>query len=179
MTSWSTLWPEHGRGVAPLQTWLDRLARLIAALGGVAVFGVALTVTVSVLMRNFGLRGVRGDFELVEMSCAFAAGFFLPLCQLNKGHVVVDLFTGWLPPSVNRQIDTVWQLLFACGWFALSYFTLHGLIEIKAYGDRTMLMSIPLWWAYVPAVVGMSLSGLIAFSQVFLLRNDTSAFVER
>ncbi|MEJ8473283.1 TRAP transporter small permease [Roseibium algae] len=179
MSVWSSLWPEQGGGIAPLQVWFERLSRVSAAAGGAVIFGVALTVAVSVVMRNVGLRGVRGDFELVEMSCAFAAGFFLPLCQLNKGHVMVDLFTGWLPVEANRQIDAFWTLLFAVGWLLLSYFTLHGLFEIKDYGDRTMLLSLPLWWAFVPAVVGTALSGLIAIAQVFLLRGLASTSVGR
>lgn len=92
-----TIWPAHQAGEPAVLVWTDRLARVLAGIGGVVIFTVALTVTASVIMRNMGLRGIRGDFELVEMSCAFAAGLFLPLCQLNRGHVSVDLFTNWLP----------------------------------------------------------------------------------
>lgn len=148
--------------------WLERLARVSAAAGGAVIFAVALTVTVSVVMRNAGLRGIGGDFELVEMSCAFAAGLFLPLCQMQKGHVFVDLFTTWLPRRLTAGIDWIWLLVFAFGWAALCRFTLTGLLEIHAYDDRTMLLSIPIWWAYLPAVIGTGAACLIAFAQAFL-----------
>lgn len=157
-----------------MHIWMDRLARLLAALGGAVIFGVALTVTVSVVMRNLGLQGVRGDFELVEMSCAYAAGLFLPLCQLNRGHVMVDLFTNWLPTAARRGIDWVWLVLSAMIWAVLCYFTVHGLAEIRDYADRTMLLSIPVWWAYVPAVLGFGAASLIAFAQAFLLPNPAT-----
>lgn len=150
-------------------TWMDRLARILAALGGAVIFGVALTVTVSVAMRVLGLQGVRGDFELVEMSCAGAAGLFLPLCQLNRGHVMVDLFTNWLPRHVRTSIDWIWLIGFALAWAAVCFLTFRGLAEIRAYGDRTMLLSIPVWWAYVPAVLGTCAASLIAFAQALVL----------
>ncbi|WP_164738314.1 TRAP transporter small permease [Frigidibacter oleivorans] len=153
-------------------TWMDRLARILAALGGAVVFGVALTVTVSVVMRVLGLQGVRGDFELVEMSCVWAAGLFLPLCQLKRGHVMVDLFTNWLAYRVRAVIDWIWLIGFALAWAALCYFTVHGLAEIRAYGDQTMLLSIPVWWAYVPSVLGTGAASLIAFAQATLLPRE-------
>ncbi|QKV17288.1 TRAP transporter small permease [Oricola thermophila] len=141
----------------------------MAALGGIVIFSVAVAVMISVIMRNFGLRGLRGDFELVEMSCAFAAGLFLPLCQLTRGHVMVDLFTNWLPQGIRAGIDWIWLLCFALAWAALCYLTLQGLLQVRSYGDRTMLLAIPVWWSYAPAVLGFGAASLIALSQAFLL----------
>lgn len=178
MADWSSIWPEQRGGVPPLRVWLDRFARIAAAFGGAVIFGVALVVAVSVVMRNTGLRGVRGDFELVSMSCVFAAGLFLPLCQLTKNHVMVDLFTNWLPRRVTDGLDAFWLLLFAICWALLCYFTVHGMQEIYAYDDRSMLLRLPMWWAYVPAVIGTGVSSLIAFAQIFLLRDIASTPAE-
>lgn len=172
MAGWRTIWPEQGGGIPPLLTWMDRLARILAALGGAVIFGVALTVTVSVGMRVLGLQGVRGDFELVEMSCVWAAGLFLPLCQLKRGHVMVDLFTNWLVRRLRAAIDWIWLIGFAVAWAVVCFFTVHGLVEIRAYGDRTMLLSIPAWWAFVPAVLGTGAACIIAVAQAFLLPRD-------
>ena len=169
MTGWTALWPGQGGGTSPLLVWMDRLARILAALGGAVVFGVALAVTLSVVMRVAGLQGLRGDFEMVEMSCVAAAGLFLPLCQLNRGHVMVDLFTTWAPRRVQAGLDWIWLMGFALGWAAVCYLTFHGLLEIRAYGDRTMLLSIPVWWAYVPSVLGLGAASLIAFAQALVL----------
>ncbi len=168
MSGWSSIWPRQGGGHPPLYVWMDRLARMLAGFGGAVIFAVAVTVAISVVMRNVGLRGVRGDFELVEMSCAFAAGLFLPLCQFNRGHVMVDLFTNWLPLNIRAGIDWIWLFCFAVIWAVLCYFTIHGMMEIRGYGDRTMLLSMPVWWAFVPAVLGTGAASLIAFTQAFL-----------
>lgn len=174
MAGWASIWPEQGGGRPSLLTWMDRLARVLAAIGGAVILGVAITVAISVVKRTLGFQGVRGDFELVEMSCVYAAGLFLPLCQLNRGHVMVDLFTNWLPYRVRAGIDWIWLIGFALAWAALCYFTFRGLVEIREYGDRTMLLSIPTWWAFVPAVLGIGAASLIAFAQALLLPREAT-----
>lgn len=178
MSIWSTIWPRQGGGNAPLFVWLNRLARLSATIGGVVIFGVALTVSVSVVMRNIGIGGVRGDFEMVELSSVFAAGLFLPLCQLTRNHVMVDLFTAPLPRGIVAALDTLWLGLFAIGWALLCYFTAHGMMDIMAYGDRTMLLRLPVWWAYVPSIIGSGLSCLIALAQLFILKDAAASGAE-
>ena len=38
---------------------------------------------------------------------------FLPLTQARRGNIVVDTFTGWLPPRIQRAIDAFWDLVYA------------------------------------------------------------------
>ena len=156
----------------PLLIWLLRLATLSGAAGGAVILTVALIVSVSVVMRNVGLRGITGDFELVQMSCVYAAGLFLPLCQLNKGHVMVDLFTNWLPERIVARIDRFWTLIFALAWACLFFFMFRGMEEIRAYDDRSMLLKIPMWWGFIPSIVGTGLSSFIALAQTFVWRDD-------
>ncbi|MDQ2093331.1 TRAP transporter small permease [Rhodalgimonas zhirmunskyi] len=152
---------------APLLQILHRICIASAAIGGLVIFGAAFVVTYSISKSLLGFGAVRGEFELVELSCATCASLFLPLCQLNKGHVMVDVFTNWLPIVTIRSVDAVWTLLFAAGWAFLSWRILHGLLEIQGYGDRTMLLRAPVWWVYVPAVFGTGLSALVALVQGF------------
>ncbi|MBN9888184.1 TRAP transporter small permease [Salipiger abyssi] len=147
----------------PLSRILRGLSYTCAGLGGLVIFVSAIIVSASVLMRNLGFGGIRGDFELVELACAACASLFLPLCQLTKGHVMVDLFTGWLPPSVQRRMDGLWTLVFAFAWAFLAWRLSIGLEEMHSYGDRTMLLRAPIWWVYMPAILGTTLSAIIAF----------------
>ncbi|WP_138467828.1 TRAP transporter small permease [Poseidonocella sp. HB161398] len=154
--------PLEQGGHSPLFRGLHALATVSAGLGGAAIFGAALFVTVSVVLRSLGLGGIRGDFELVELVCAACASLFLPLCQITQGHVMVDLFTAWLPGRLQRRMDGLWMLLFAIGWGLVCWRLSHGLFEMLDYGDRTMLLKAPLWWVYVPGVFGTALAALIA-----------------
>ncbi|PRY87740.1 TRAP transporter small permease [Donghicola tyrosinivorans] len=155
---------EDWQGVnGPLFSILRPIAVASAAAGGVVIFAAAVLVTASVVMRNLGIGGIRGDFESVELACAACASLFLPLCQMNKGHVMVDLFTNWLPDGAQRRLDGIWTFIFALVWGLLCWRLTHGLSEIYSYGDKTMLLRVPVWLVYVPAVFGTGLSAIIAF----------------
>lgn len=149
----------------PLFRALRGICLVSAGFGGAVIFAASLTVTLSVVMRNLGLGGIRGDFELVELACAACASLFLPLCQFNKGHVMVDLFTLWLRPFTQRRIDGVWTLIFAFCWGFLTWRLMVGLEEMHSYGDRTMLLRAPIWWVYIPAIFGTGLSAIVALLQ--------------
>ncbi|WP_050980029.1 TRAP transporter small permease [Sinorhizobium sojae] len=137
----------------------------LAGLGGLVVLGAALMVTLSVASATLGLGAIRGEFELVELSCAACASLFLPLCQLARGHVMVDVFTNWLPGAANRTIDAIWTLVFGLAWGLLCWRLFQGMVEVRGYGDRTMLLSAPIWWVYIPAVLGTGLSAVVAALQ--------------
>ncbi|SFR13134.1 TRAP transporter small permease [Poseidonocella sedimentorum] len=160
--------PGHGTqgGGTPLHRSLHALCTALAGVGALIIFGSAVVVTGSVISSTLGFGAFRGEFELVELACAACASLFLPLCQLTKGHVMVDVFTGWLPGRANRAIDALWTAVFAAVWALLCWRLFHGLIELHGYGDRTMLLRAPVWWAYVPAVLGTGLSALVAVYMV-------------
>ncbi|PRX10833.1 TRAP transporter small permease [Martelella mediterranea] len=155
---------EHGNEGAhsPRFFWLYRICLVSAGLGGLAAFATALMVSFSVVARMTGFGGLRGDFEAVELVCAACASLFLPLCQFTKGHVMVDIFTDWMPKAGQRRLDGFWTLLFAAGWAIICWRLTHGLATIHAYGDRTMLLGFPVWMIYVPAVFGTGLSAFVA-----------------
>lgn len=152
-------------GHSPLTNFLRKIAVVCAGAGGLAIFSAALLVTYSVLMRTLGFSGVRGDFEAVELVCTACASLFLPLCQANRGHVMVDLFTNWMPERGKKRLDGVWMLIFAAAWGVLSWRLVHGLLDLQYYGDKTMLLRASIWWVYVPAVLGTGLSAIIALIQ--------------
>ncbi|MGR6429823.1 TRAP transporter small permease [Rhizobium sp. PAMB 3174] len=149
-----------------LSRTLRVLCTALAGLGGLVVLGASITVTLSVLGATFGFGAVRGEFELVEISCAACASLFLPLCQLSRGHVMVDVFTNWLPGPANRSIDALWTLIFALAWAFLCWELVQGMIDMRGYGDQTMLLRAPIWWVYWPAILGTGMSALVAAIQV-------------
>jgi len=146
----------------PRRSWLYRLCVVTAGAGGVAIFAAALMVTLSVVMRTLGFSGIRGDFEAVELVCAACASLFLPLCQYNKGHVMVDLFTLWMPARGQRRLDGLWTLIFAIAWGVICWRLCFGMAEMHDYGDKTMLLGFPVWLIYVPAIFGTGVAALVA-----------------
>lgn len=122
---------------------LGRLSGAIALLGGALAVGVGLLVSASVILRWWGLGGIPGDFELVQMLTAASVFCFLPLCQQRRGHVIVDAVSqGWRLP-LRRRVDGVWEIL-AAGVFVLMAWQLAGGAHgMSASGTNTMVLALP------------------------------------
>lgn len=153
---------------------------LLAILGGLVLYALAVTVTASVVMRAIGVGGITGDVELVKIACGYAACLFLPLCQFNKGHVTVDLFSNMFSLGFQKFLEIFWEIIFALFWLLLAWRLTLGGMEIYEYEDRTQLLEIPVWIVYAPAVLGTVLSAIVALILAYktLINNKIAARVE-
>jgi TRAP-type C4-dicarboxylate transport system permease small subunit len=142
---------------------LDRLARLLALLGGALAVALALLVSTSITLRAFGLGGVRGDFEFVQMGVALIVFAFMPWCQARRGNVMVDSFTSRLPPRMQAMLDALWEVVFA-GMMALIAWRLGaGALEAAKSATTTMVLLLPI----APAIAACA--GLAGFTALVAL----------
>ncbi|MFZ9555607.1 MAG: TRAP transporter small permease, partial [Limnohabitans sp.] len=72
---------------------LTILANLCAILAGVLMTVITLLTCVSLIGRNTTGWTIVGDFELTGVAAGAAIALFMPLCQLKRGHIIVDFFT--------------------------------------------------------------------------------------
>ena len=119
-----------------MTVFVDKIAKWTAIFGGLVLMGLILLAVVSIvgrsintlsflpgmveaipafsqLVETIGITGVSGDFEMIEAGVAFAIFSFLPYCQLHGGHASVDIFTSFLPRTVNRYIVAFWDVVLA------------------------------------------------------------------
>jgi TRAP-type C4-dicarboxylate transport system permease small subunit len=76
-----------------------------------------------------------------------------------------------LPGGVRRGLDRCWEFVFALAWAALGLRMLDGAIEVHANAQATMLLRVPGWLVYIPALLGVVLS-LLAAVQNTVSRTD-------
>ena len=115
--------------------------------------GVALLVCTSVASRWATSQGVNGDFEMVQIALALAVFCFLPLCQLHRGNVMVDTFTGWLPHRVQAGLDALWDLLFG-GFSAFIAWRLWlGASDAISSRTTSMVLALPVGYAIAACAV--------------------------
>ncbi len=132
--------------------FIDRVAAGIAVVGGLLSLAIGATVTASVAGRNLRDEGIPGDFEYVQMGTALAVFAFLPLCQIQRGNIVVDTFSSAWPWRLRNAVDALWDLVYAGIMGLLAYTLLLGTLDQKASGSATMVMGIPIW----PAILACS-----------------------
>ncbi len=141
---------------------LHGVAHGLAVAGGLITLFIALFVTISVLMRWTTGFGIRGDFELVQISTAVAIFAFMPLCQWQRGNIFVDTFTTWLPESISRFVDALWDLVYAGFAGLIGWRLLVGAFESRESGTNSMVLQLPQWPAILVAASLMMVLGLVA-----------------
>lgn len=167
-----------------MQTFVERLARLFALLGGVTLTFLILLICASVLGRSLndilysdvlqtvapglsnwflglGIGPINGDFEIVEAGIAFAIFAFIPICQLRGAHASVDIFTATLSPRINRLLRLVIDVVFAAVLILLAYYLLLGGLSKQQSGQTTLLLEFPVWWSYAAGIVALWVAAFV------------------
>lgn len=175
---------------------IARIARALALCGGVILCAIAGMVVVSILGRQFdGLwvfGPIRGDYELVEAGTAIAVFAFLPWCQINRGHVSVDLVARRLPVRLGAVLAFIAEALIAAVAFVIVWRLYLGFGEKFPYGgdavrgafglgprpffaETTYELEIASWIPYAASLVGAALFFVTALYTVWRAFNGMLA----
>lgn len=141
-------------------SWLDRLCRALALIGGGLLAGLSLLVVASVAGRACCDAPVPGDYELAQIAVAVAISLCLPWCQWRRGHVAVDFFTANLAPRRQIRLDAGGALLLALVCALLAWRLAVGALDMRAVGETTMIVGFPLWLGYAAMLPGLALAAL-------------------
>lgn len=153
---------------------LEQTARYLAYFGGVILAALAVMTVISVTGRalvSFGLAPVKGDFEMVEMGTAIAVFSFLPWCQLNRGHVTVDIVVDAMKPIFRAVLTFIGDVLMVCisgvmlwrlwlGFGEKFPYLDQGLRDALNFGykpfsaETTWILGLPVWWGYILSMPG-------------------------
>lgn len=181
-------------------TVLAQLARGLALLGGVILAGVAVMTVLSIMGRaltGVGLGPVSGDFELVQIGCAIAVFSFLPWCQINRGHVTVDLLVERFSPRVqtwftllgDAALCVVALIMARQLWSGMAdkfcadpadpivgwVWSVLGVADPFCWVEATYELNLPVWWGYALGLIGAVLFALTALHAVWRALNEALA----
>lgn len=148
----------------PVSKALRALCRAVALLGGLLLLAIMSIVVLSVSGRALvpvGLGPIPGDFELVEAGGALAIFCFLPWCQLQKGHVTVDILQGFFSKRFDAGLDTIYNLTMAAVCALITWRLWAGMLDKLNYGETTFILQFPVWWGYA-VCLPVAVLGVIA-----------------
>ena len=148
-----------------MHAWFKRIALWFALAGGAAASALALLTVVSVVSRATVSQPIPGDVELMQMGIALCISLCLPWCQLHHCNIIVDFFTDKLPQRSARALDGIGSLLLAVMCVLLSLRTAAGAVAVREASETTMIIGLPMWWAYAMLAPGLMLTAVIALWQ--------------
>jgi TRAP-type C4-dicarboxylate transport system permease small subunit len=141
----------------------------ISLLFGLAGAAVALLVGImtcaSVILRAIWAMPIPGDVELTQVGIALAISLCLPMCQMRKANIFVDFFTQAVSPRRRQVLDAVGCWCLVLMYSVLAWRTAVGAVSVRSAGETTMILSVPMWWAYASLAPGLALAAIIAFGQ--------------
>ena len=146
---------------------LSTLAHLCAVLAGLLMTAITLMTCVSLIGRNTTGWTINGDFELTGVATGAAIALFMPLCQLKRGHIIVDFFTAKASEKTNQFLDRVGALCVSSVFALMAWRTVLGGINAYDSFSGTMMLGFPEWIVYAAMVPPFILCSLIALVQTF------------
>lgn len=130
----------------------ERLSEIFLFAGG-----IALVVMTAISCLNMGLRmlgePIAGVYDLVCYLGALVAALPLAHTQIKKGHVAVDIVSGYFPKTVRNTAVGISYVLGAV-FFGLAAWKLAGLGSIlMESGEVSETLKMPFWpFTYAVAV---------------------------
>lgn len=149
-------------------TWLRRLTWWFAIAGAAVALLVGAMTTVSVIGRAFFRAPIPGDVELTQVGIALSISLCVPWCQVRGANIIVDFFTQKLAARRQRLLDAFGALLLAVMCALLGWRTAVGAISVREAHEATMILDLPMWWAYASLAPGLALAALVALVQCWM-----------
>jgi TRAP-type C4-dicarboxylate transport system permease small subunit len=135
-------------------------------IGGFTLVGIVLMTAYSATANFLIGQPIAGDFELVELGTAIAAFCFLPLTQLTRANIVVDIFTVRASDTAKAVMDLVGALVAAVFAVALLWRMSIGLRDYYVHQEYTAIIGIPLWMAFPPILFSLFLLFIAALFSI-------------
>jgi TRAP-type C4-dicarboxylate transport system permease small subunit len=143
------------------------LARLCAVLAGVLLTTITLMTCASLLGRNTTGWTVVGDFELTGAAAGAAVALFMPWCQLQRGHVMVDFFTAQATRATRDRLDRFGALLLAAMMGLMAWRSALGGVYAWRSNAGSMIVGFPEWVVYAAIAPSLALTAAIALVQAW------------
>jgi len=144
---------------------LSLLAHVCAILAGLLLTGITLLTCTSLIGRNTTGWTINGDFELTGVATGAAIALFMPLCQLKRGHIIVDFFTAKASEQTNAMLDRLGALLVCLAFALMAWRTVLGGLNAYSSMSGTMMLGFPEWMVYAAMVPPFVICSLIALVQ--------------
>ncbi|WP_193182456.1 TRAP transporter small permease [Nisaea sediminum] len=157
---------------------LTHLCRYLALFGGALLLFITILVVTSVTGRALipaGLGPIPGDFELVEFATALAVFSFLPWCQLQRGHVSVDILQSVLGKKVDSWLAAFYNTVMTAVSAVILWRLWGGMEDLRTYAETTFILQIPVWWAYAAC---LPLAALSVFASLWTVLRDVRAALD-
>ena len=153
-------WAE--KGLYPLVKALDYLS-------WITLFAM-MTITISdVFLRKFTNTSILGTVELTEFMMVIVVFCSLAQCEVDDGHIRVELIMDKFGPKVRTFTDIFTQTLCTVLFALMSTSIYHHAINMKSSGEVTMDLGLPMYPFVYIGFFGCIVMTLVLFIKTILI----------
>jgi TRAP-type C4-dicarboxylate transport system permease small subunit len=155
-------------------SFLRKISHVMGLAGALVALAISLMTTLSVASRALFNTPIPGDIEITQMGIALAISLCVPWCQLRGANIIVDFFTQNIAERNRQWLDGLGCLLLVVMYTLLAWRTGAGAVAVREAGETSMIISLPMWWAYAALAPGLAIAALIALAQAVCLFTNKS-----
>lgn len=136
-----------------LSTWIEAAVKALVVVLFVFMLGAVL---LEVLARNMWFR-VRGLDELARYSQIWLIFLVVSVSARHGELIGTDMAVNLLPERLRRWVRIIARLLMLVFLAALTYYAFELVEFMIQRGQRTANLRFPMYWVYLPLLLGSAL----------------------
>lgn len=144
------------------------LVRLLDKVSWIMLFSMMTMTAIDLFLRNFTNASILGANELTELMMVAVVFCSLAQCEVENGHIRLDLVMDQLGPKAKLRADIFTQALSTIIFGLMSFSLFHHSANMKKYGEITMDLGIPLYPFVYLACLGCIVLTLVLFSKTII-----------
>lgn len=143
--------------MARLDRWLTGLEHFLL---GTSLLGASVILFANVILRYFFSKGLVWAEESVRYLIVWMVFIGSSVAARQASHINVDVLVNLLPPTIRRVAVTGLHVLAALFSAGLCVWSIRLTLLIKASGQITPGLQMPMYWAYLAIPAGSALMAL-------------------
>jgi TRAP-type C4-dicarboxylate transport system permease small subunit len=154
-----------------LEPLIKRVSSWMAGAASVCLLGLMLITFADVVGRYFFNAPLVFTVEIVELGMGLMLFFGLAMTTLNRGHIAVDLITGFLPLYARIWLASFSALIAVIFLGLITWRLWDRAMNFMSDGLATQILFLPV----APVVFVMAIAaGITTFFAVYLLLHPSS-----
>lgn len=151
--------------IAQITRGLERIlypvVRLMDRITWIVLFGMMLMTMADVLLRKCFNQSILGTVEITELLMAVVVFCSFAECQVQEGHIKVDLVLKQFSPRVRAMVDTLTQSFCLILFCFITTATFQHAGAMRAGGEVTLDLGIPIYPFVYVVSLGCALLTLV------------------
>lgn len=144
------------KGLYPLIKLLDQIA-------WVMLFAMMSMTITDLFLRNFTNSGILGSIEMTEFLMVIMIFCSLAQCEVDNGHIRVDLVMDKVNPRIRAFADVFTQALCTILFAMMGTSIYHHAVNMRLSGEVTMDLHLPIYPFVYVAALGCVAMALVLF----------------